>query len=179
MKIICLDAGNGGKDPGASYGGVAEKDIALKVVKLIGEALENRALVYYTRTGDTYPELSERCRRANSVKADLFVSIHCNSAANAQATGFEVWTSNGQTKSDPIATKIYNSVKDVFPGAKYRSDMSDGDPDKEADYYVLCNTTMPAVLVELGFISNAVDRANLTNSVWQRKMAQTIAAAIV
>ena len=93
MKTICIDAGHGGKDPGACAGGVCEKDIALNVAKKIGAFLEARGCtVMLTRETDVFVELSDRARMANSAKAGLYVSIHCNSVeGNARATGMEVY----------------------------------------------------------------------------------------
>ena len=170
QKTICLDAGHGGKDPGAVSGGVKEKDIALKMAKLIGGRLAGYT-VAYTRTDDSYVDLSERATCANRIKADLFVSIHCNSAANAQANGVEVFTHTSQSEgSMDAANTIY---KKLFAAASMV-----GRGIKAANYAVLRETKMPAVLVELGFISNAADHAKLTNPAWQEQAAAAITSGI-
>ncbi|MDO5116170.1 MAG: N-acetylmuramoyl-L-alanine amidase [Synergistaceae bacterium] len=169
-KIICIDAGHGGKDPGACAGGVREKDITLIMAKLIGGKLAGRTVVY-TRTDDSYVELSERAAIANRSKADLFVSIHCNSATSEKANGAEVYTHTSQSdRSVAAASAIYKKLLAA-------SGMT-GRGIKAANYAVLRETKMPAVLVELGFISNAADRSKLTNPVWQEKAAEAIAAGI-
>lgn len=83
VKLICLDAGHGGKDPGAKGRKSNEKDIALEVVLKLGKRIEEElpgVKVIYTRTTDVYPNLYERPALANKNKADLFISVHCNSA---------------------------------------------------------------------------------------------------
>ncbi len=169
-KTICIDAGHGGRDPGACAGGVREKDIALKVAKLIGGKLAGYNIVY-TRNGDTHPTLSERAALANTAKADIFVSIHCNSATSAQANGVEAYTHT--SPSDRAVT----AASAIYKRLLAASGMS-GRGIKAANYAVLRETKMPAVLVELGFISNAADRAKLTDAVWQEKAAAAIAAGI-
>jgi N-acetylmuramoyl-L-alanine amidase len=91
--VVVLDAGHGGTDPGKKVGSVNEKDIALKVVKLVGERLEKspNVKVVYTRTTDVFLKLRERAQIANDAKADLFVSVHCNAAANVNAHGNETF----------------------------------------------------------------------------------------
>jgi N-acetylmuramoyl-L-alanine amidase len=131
-----------------------------------------------TREADTYLSLPERCQLANREGADLFLSIHANAAAVAQANGFEVWTSPGWTPADPWATAIWSSIRVVFPALHGRMDMSDGDPDKESKFYVLVNTTMPAVLVETAFISNLDEERKLADPGWRLRMAGAIASAV-
>jgi N-acetylmuramoyl-L-alanine amidase len=97
--------------------------------------------------------LNERVIRANSYfdQADcIFVSIHANAGGG---TGYEIYTSRGETKSDKIATLFFNKFKEEFPGVNMRTDViSDGDVDKEANFYVLCKTRMPAILTENFFM---------------------------
>lgn len=169
-KIICIDPGHGGSDPGACAGGEREKDIALKVAKLIGGKL-NGYKVIYTREGDTYPTLSERAALANKIKADLYVSVHCNSATNTQANGVEVYTHTSQSDGAVAAASA------IYKRLLAASGMT-GRGIKAANYAVLRETKMPAVLVELGFISNEADREKLTSAAWQEKAAAAIAAGI-
>lgn len=169
-KIICLDAGHGGKDPGACAGGVPEKDIALSVAKLIGGKLAGHTVVY-TRSADSYVALPERTDYANRNKADILVSIHCNSATSEKANGVEVYTHTSQSdRSVAAASAIYKKLL-AASGMAGRGIMA-------ANFHVLRVSAMPAVLVELGFVSNAADRAKLTNPAWQEKAAAAIAAGI-
>lgn len=110
-------------------------------------------------------ELCTRCKIVNELvkqyKNCIYVSIHVNaSGADGkwhEGTGWEVFTSVGKTKSDELATCLYNAAKQNLKGAKMRTDFSDGDADKEAHLYVLKNTNCPAVLTENFFQDNKKD----------------------
>lgn len=178
MKIV-IDAGHGGKDPGAIGDGVKEKDITLLFAKKLRQELHaNGHYILMTRETDSYPTLSARVKLANWNRVDLFVSIHCNAAVNELASGFEVWTSIGDTKADKYAEEVINHINRRFPALKLRRDFSDGDADKEKDYTVLADTSCPAILIETGFISNSGDRENLINPLFQDDMCLAISDAI-
>ena len=110
-------------------------------------------------------ELVTRCRIVNELvkqyKDCIYVSIHVNAAASDRkwhdATGWEVYTSVGQTKADELATCLYEAAKSNMKSKKLRTDYTDGDPDKEAHLYVLKNTSCPAVLTENFFMDNKKD----------------------
>ena len=174
MTIICIDPGHGGKDPGATGGGVQEKAVVLNVARKIASYLEAKGCtVMLTRDTDIFVELSDRARMANAAKADLYVSIHCNSVrGNARATGMEVYHYTRASEASKRAARvIYDKLLPVC-GLRGRGV-------KSQDLAVLRETAMPAVLVELGFISNPSDRAKLTNFAWQDDAAQAIADGIV
>lgn len=173
MKTICIDPGHGGKDPGACAGGVREKDIALDVAKKIRVNLRAAGYsVILTRETDVFVELSDRARMANSAKAGLYVSIHCNSVeGNASATGMEVYHYTRASEASKRAARvIYDKLLPVC-GLRGRGV-------KSQDLAVLRETAMPAVLIELGFVSNPGDRAKLTDSAWQDDAAKVIADGI-
>ena len=95
-KTICIDAGHGGKDSEAVGNGLLEKDIVLNIAKILKvQLLEKGFNICMTRENDTFIELKDRCIIANKAKADIFVSIHCNSAENKSAYGFEIYHSQG------------------------------------------------------------------------------------
>ena len=173
MKIICIDPGHGGKDPGATGGGVQEKAVVLNVAKKIGAFLEARGCtVMLTRETDVFVELSDRARMANSAKADLYVSIHCNSAPNSSANGMEVYV---HTSRGADSTRAAHAIYDrLLPASGLK-----GRGVKANNYAVLRETSMPAVLVELAFISNDEDRAKLVSDEWQERAAEAIAAGIM
>ena len=154
-KII-VDAGHGGFDPGAVNVPLSlkESDIALEYADILNIMLSVNYRPAMTRNSDVFVSLKDRAAIANKYGAGLFVSLHLNAAENPKAKGFEIWTSRGSTDSDMVATSVFHSVGDIFPKLKRRADWSDGDPDKEKDYYVLRATKMPAILIELGFICN-------------------------
>ena len=155
-KPIIIDPGHGGHDPGAiGPGGMQEKEIALAVSLEIHRQLTAQDFpARCTRTDDTFRPLSWRAQFANERNSALLVSIHLNAGGG---TGFEVFTSPGQTRSDQAATAIISSMRQEGPYADQRArlDLADGDPDKEARFTVLTKTTGPAVLVELGFIDTS------------------------
>lgn len=94
VKTIVIDPGHGGKDPGASYGGVMEKDIALGIALKLGKKIKDSmpgVKVFYTRSDDTFVELAERGAIANRKKADLFISIHCNANKKTTVYGTETY----------------------------------------------------------------------------------------
>jgi len=98
--------------------------------------------------------LNERVKRANSYhnQSDcIYISIHANAGGGK---GYEVYTSPGTTNSDKVATVLYQEFEKEFPDIRMRSDFSDGDVDKEANFYVLKNTKMPAALTENFFMDN-------------------------
>jgi len=180
MKFL-IDPGHGGHDSGAvGPGGNHESEIALAVSLMIAGHLGHNAEheCHLTRYSDIFVELDDRCEIANNW-ADIFISIHCNAAEAAQASGFEVWTSPGWTPADPIATSIWQEFKQDFPYMRARLDTSsDGDPDKESKFRVLVGTTMPAVLVELGFISNPEEEKRLLSPVFQTDASNAIARVL-
>ncbi len=179
MRIVA-DPGHGGRDSGAvGPSGVQEKVVVLPVAKKLADILAAAgAQVRMTRTDDSEPSLAQRAAISNSFSADLFISIHANAYSSPTAKGVEVWTCKGQTAADPLAECIANSLQVTFPGLVFRADMSDGDQDKEANYYVLRYTNAPAVLVELAFITNPVEEELLNSADYQEKAAWAIAEGI-
>ncbi len=179
MKKICIDPGHGGKDPGAvGPKGRREKDVALAVSLKLKKLLEGNYKVLLTRSEDIFIELYRRAIMANAFGADLFLSIHCNAASSPSANGFEVWTSKGHTKADGYASVIATEWSKAFPSVNIRGDWSDGDVDKEASFCVLRRTAMPAVLVELDFISNPKMEVLLSNDAYQDLMANALSHGV-
>lgn len=186
MARVCIDPGHGGRniDPGAvnRHTGLQEADVVLNVSRLVGKYLLAVGYeVKLTRTDWEQAEtddLSYRTALANDWGADIFISLHCNSAANQNAAGYEVWTSPGNTLGDKLATCIFNQIAAEFPDRAGRTDYTDGDPDKEARFYVLVYTDAPACLVEMAFISNDEEAALLADAVWQDRYARAIARGV-
>ena len=185
MRIV-IDPGHAGRnvDPGAVNAamGLQEADIALMISRLVENYLLKVGYeVKLTRTEREQAEtddLSYRTALANGWAADIFISLHCNSAANQSAEGYEVWTSPGNTLGDKLATCIYGQIAAEFPDRAGRTDYSDGDPDKESRFYVLVHTDAPACLVEMAFISNDAEAALLADAVWQDRYARAIARGV-
>ena len=185
MRIM-IDPGHAGRnvDPGAvnQSTGLQEADVALFVSKLVEtQLLAAGHEVKLTRTDWEQAEtddLNVRTSLSNDWGADLFVSIHCNSAVSPNAAGYEVWTSPGDTEGDALATCIYAQIAIEFPDRTGRADYSDGDPDKESRFYVLVHTNAPACLVEMAFISNDEEAALLSDVAWQTRYARAIARGV-
>lgn len=186
MKIV-IDPGHGAPDGGAvGPKGTHEADITLSVAHTLAKELAARGhIAFLTRSGprrtvrdDRTADLRSRPAFANRIGADCFISLHCNGAANAAACGFEIYTTPGQDRSDPLATAIFEVWARIFPQQRKRTDTSDGDPDKEANYLVLRECRVPAVLVEMAFISNPQEEMFLRSAENQAKMAAAIANGI-
>lgn len=182
-RTVILDPGHGGPDPGAvGFTGIRECDVNLDLSRLIAKRLRQsgppRPHVMLTHNG-TGAGLWERVEYANTVRADLFVSLHCNAAPSATARGFEVWTTPGETAADACATAIFESVQEAFPGMTMRARWEDGDPDMETGFYVLRRTAMPAVLAELGFLTNPQDAEFLMDQANRVRLADAIARGVL
>lgn len=185
MKIV-IDPGHAGRnvDPGAvnPSSSLQEADVVLVVSKLVeSQLLAAGHEVKLTRTDWEQSETDDldfRTTLSNAWGTDAFVSIHCNSAANPAAEGYEIWTSPGDTEGDVLATCIFKQIAAEFPDLAGRTDSSDGDPDKESRFYVLVHTDAPACLVEMAFISNAEEAALLADAEWQRRYAKAIARGV-
>lgn len=170
MKIV-LDAGHGGNDPGAVGGNLFEKDVNIAVVKKLETKLKAAgADVYLTRKGDEYVTLPERVRMAESVKADLFLSVHANSYSSSSAHGAEVLykQTNSKRLAEILAPLIAQAGGITNRGIKHRNDL-----------YILNNQSRPTVLLELAFISNPQERELLFNPTYQNKVAEAIVKGIV
>lgn len=182
--IILLDNGHGAETKGkCSPDGLFReysytRRVAAEVCRRLNAAgIDARLLV---------PEkkdipLAERCRRVNEICNKVgshnvcLVSIHNNAAGNGMqwmnATGWEVWTTPGHTDADKLATALYNAASKYLPNSPFagtstanrllRPDFSDGDPDKEANFYILKHTLCPACLTENFFQDNRQDVSNL------------------
>ena len=169
---IVLDAGHGGVDHGAIVATAHEKEINLQVAYKLKALLEaTGAEVILTRTDDTFISLADRAEVANEEEADLFVSIHCNYyIENASVAGFEAYYYT-DSKAEYLADRILQGVKDI---GTFRARNV-----KSAELSVLMNTQMPAVLLELGFLTNDQERADLCSDTYQGALASIIAESIL
>lgn len=168
--IVVLDAGHGGKDPGAkSVIGRNEKDFTLSMVKKVGEILEQEEhlLVMYTRSDDTFVELDDRAAFANDNNAAIFLSIHGNSYLS-HIHGIETY----YWRDDSI-----DLAEIIHDYALQASGFADRNVRKN-NYRVVTKTTMPAVLLEAGYLSNADEANQLYDEAFQNKLAKAIAEGI-
>lgn len=141
--------------------------------------LEGFKVEYTVKPNDPKdPSLENRVQFANTLKdrkTSLFVSIHNNAGGGV---GTEVFTSVGKTQSDSFAEGIINEISKAFPDRKMRTDLKDGDKDKEENFYVLKNTSMPAVLLEIGFFDNRQDYEWLSNKINIDRVARAVVEGI-
>ncbi len=172
-KTVVVDAGHGGTATGAKYEGVSEKDINLKVAKKLEVLLKAKGYnVVMTRTDDSSVGLYDRADIANAVGADIFVSLHSNaSATNLQAQGIYTYYYPTSKQGSALATAIQGPVTQAT-GARDRGTMS-------ANFVVLRETKMPAVLVEMGFMSTHEELMRLIDDSYQDKLATGVAEGIV
>lgn len=221
---VVIDAGHGGKDPGAISANkkLYEKDVTLKVALMVGESIKKNhpeVKVLYTRKTDVFVGLNDRARMANKANADLFISIHTNAAKNRTAKGAETYTlgieeerternleiakrENGVIFLEDNHEKTYanfnpNSpesyiifeymqsefVKESIHMAQYVQEHLASDANRhdrgvrQAGFLVLNATSMPSILVELGYISNAEDAKYLGSESGQKRMSRCISEA--
>jgi N-acetylmuramoyl-L-alanine amidase len=161
-KTVVLDPGHGGKDSGAIGNGIYEKDIVLKIAQGTKKYLEDNfegVAVLMTRTKDEFIELLDRSKKANSWKASLFVSIHINASVNKAALGFETFIFEKSTSANTkkLQDLIHASIMKHAPYFKDRGQ-------NKANFSVLRNTVMSAVLTEIGFITNSTDASQLKDN---------------
>jgi len=194
---ICLDAGHGGKDPGRFSGREQEKKYTLLLAREVGEQLSTAGFkVSYTRSKDSFVELSERSEYARQHGADLFVSLHFNSvegSGSETVKGVEVYclspahTSSTNTRGDGSAFGNYDGnrfdSKNVLLAYEMQKSLVTrlGLEDrgvKRARYMVLRTADMPAILIESGFLSNRAEAARIYDPKYRRQLAQAIVQGI-
>lgn len=217
LKVIVIDAGHGGKDPGAVGKLSREKDIALQVALKLGKKIEANLAgvkVVYTRKSDTFPKLYERPALANKNKADLFISIHLNAGGSASGTETFVLGYNsmvnqdaairenasillednhednygGFDPKDPSSYIVFKLMKRQYRDrsiklakyiqAEYSSQGRVNRGIKELPLAVLKTAAMPAVLTEIGFISNSREEKYMLSAHGQAEIVNNLFNAI-
>jgi len=175
VKRIVLDPGHGDTDSGAvSLDGLRESDVVLSIAYKVRDILKHSFDVCMTRDSDTFVSLNYRSAYANSLgDVAAFISIHCNSATNTSARGWEIFTSVGDTgDADKLAASIGKRYAARFQDLPARGL-------KEANFSVLQNTSMSAVLVECCFLSNADEAHWISSDEIQQQHAEAIADGII
>ncbi|MFA5570271.1 MAG: N-acetylmuramoyl-L-alanine amidase family protein [Sphaerochaetaceae bacterium] len=209
VSTVIIDPGHGGSDPGAVEAPLQEKDITLELSVMVKEVLESHNVeVILTRSDDTYLSLADRAFIASSYNpnkdtSSIFVSIHVNSSHQQEANGIELlvkhaskkvnflsptmplWKlvryspyrssellSSLQQQSVLLATQLEQELVTQFPSQKFRGI-------KEQDVWVLNASEVPSVLVEVGFLSNKLERELLSDPFYKKRMAYTIAQGIL
>ena len=212
IKTVVIDAGHGGKDPGAiGRKGLKEKGVVLDIAKRLKRKLNNLGInVILTRARDEFLSLSRRSRVANVKKADFFISIHANASRSKWISGVEVFYLSEAVDDNKRAVRVaknYNlDLKEKYSGPDteqiiwhllFRDDRKSSIElaeevsrslsrnlsqrnrgKKPARFYVL-QTNVPAILIEVGFISNSREEQRLRTGSYRDKIAQGIANGIV
>lgn len=180
---ICIDAGHGGSDPGAvAQSGEVEKQIALQYALTLKDLLAGDNEILMTRVNDDFVGLSLRAQKANGWKADCFISLHANAALRKAANGAWVIHDDDTVHGITLAQLVWRemakipSVVDADPAEEVYPDNSPWVGNRELA--VVSNTHMPAILVELGFLTNEDDLADLTNPDMRLRICRAIAIGI-
>ncbi|MEH2083238.1 MAG: N-acetylmuramoyl-L-alanine amidase [Nostoc sp.] len=171
--IVIIDPGHGGKDSGAlGIGGAREKDVILPIGKRLGEILQQHGVqVILTRDSDYFVTLPGRVQLAERANADVFVSIHANSAGASRpdVNGLEVYYyDSGLDLARIVRSSILQSISTIKDRGVRR-----------ARFYVLRKSSMPSILVETGYMTGRQDMARLRTSAYQNQMAEAIARGVL
>ena len=188
-KVVYLDAGHGGYDPGASYFGISEKSLTLAIQSRVKAKLESEGYqVVTTRTSDTYVDLTDRSRVANASESDIFVSIHINASGSSAAQGIETYyyqpyaeypsRINATYHANPTRLSMSDTLANAIQSSLINATGAQNQGVKRQTFAVLRETTAPAVLLELGFLSNPQEAARLNTSAYQETLANAIVAGI-
>ena len=178
-KVIVLDAGHGGKDGGATFDGLLEKEINLKTVGYLKSQLEDRgAEVIMTRDSDEFLTLDSRAYFSRGKGADIFISLHSNASGEHNVHGTETYynatTVYGTINTDPkdskaLAEAVQGQVKELPT-----KDLGY----KDAGYVVLRKNSLPSILIETGFVDHEADRKYLSDNEFLKDMAEKISAGV-
>ncbi|HEY9814293.1 MAG TPA: N-acetylmuramoyl-L-alanine amidase, partial [Candidatus Obscuribacterales bacterium] len=171
-SLVVIDPGHGGRDPGAvGIDGLREKDVVLPISLQVASLLEQQGVqTQMTRSDDRELDLAPRVASAERANADLFVSIHANalSMSRPDVNGIETfYYSSGRSLAQSIQSNLISTTGMRDRGVK------------QARFYVLTQTTMPSVLVEVGFVTGSEDASRLRDSAFQTQIAEAIARGIL
>lgn len=172
--VIAVDAGHGGYDGGSVVGDIIEKDINLAVAQEIARLLEEHGgiTVVQTRASDEHLSLQERSNIGNEAKCDYFVSVHCNTyEQDSSVHGLECYYYEKSDEGKKFAQGVLDDLKQ-YKDMKIRSTKAD-------TLAVTRHTYCPAILIEMGFLTNPTDKANLADAEYQKKIAKRITDAVL
>lgn len=173
--VVVVDPGHGGQDPGAvGIGGLQEKNVILPIATEVARLLEQQGVnAVLTRSTDRFVDLAPRVAQAEGVRANLFVSIHANSISLSRPdiNGLETYYAPGSSSGSRLARTIHDSI--------LRTVRIRDRGVRQARFFVLRKTSMPATLVEVGFVTGREDAANLRSVTFRGQMAQAITEGIL
>lgn len=177
LGTVMIDAGHGGNDSGTTEAEIPEKELNLKIALQIQKSLEKKGVrVWMTRKDDRYVSLEERVIMAQKEQPNLFISIHQNSFEDSSIRGMEIWCNEeksiGGEESRNLAKKIEETINaDV--------EMISRGIVADRDLQVLRQTEIPAVLIEIGYVTNLEDRRLIFSEDYQKKVTEYIAEGVV
>jgi N-acetylmuramoyl-L-alanine amidase len=167
MRVV-IDAGHGGSDKGVVVDDIMEKEITAAISRKVKFLNRNKSVeIIILRNSDKFISLSDRVEKINELKPDMVISLHANFDQDSTINGFEVFVGEKNVEnsnSKDIAESMYNST----PKSLSKREV------KETNLYILNNVECPAVLLEVGFLSNPQDREYLTSQLGQQRIAEMI-----
>ncbi len=181
-KVIYLDAGHGGRDSGANYAGIYEKDLNLELTKVLANTLgEKGAIVYLTRDGDydlsdnkynrKRSDLSNRAKLINDSHCDMYLSIHLNASTESSSLrGLQVFYDKRNPNNKELANTMYNTIKTRMTTIR--------EVKEDNNYYMYKQIKVPGILIEAGFLSNPDDRYLLKQPTYQQKISKLITKGV-
>ena len=168
---VVIDPGHGGTDYGAIREGINEKDITLEISHRVATILKSKGVkAVLTRDNDTFVSLEDRVSFSENEEPEIFVSIHVNSAVSTDPNGIETHWYNDYSK--PLAETVHKHFTKELPNSKDRGLV-------KSKFYVINHTTCPAILCEIGFLSNPDERNELITESRKQKTAKAIAEGII
>ncbi len=171
-KVIVIDAGHGGKDIGAQIGSDLEKKIVENIANKISSLGNNEIEIILLRNDDRFIELSERVEKINKINPSLLISLHVNSSKNATDNGINAYVSSRNSfyeKSLEVAKSLIEKISN--------EKISKGEV-KDSNLFVIKKSKCPAVMLEIGYLSNENDKAYITSENGQNEIANNIVALL-
>lgn len=170
---VVIDAGHGGEDFGVTQDDVSEKQIVEQVITKIKAFSKNKNIVFhFTRSTDKLIPLKDRTDFINTIKPDLVLSLHVNASKNSTTSGMEFYVSK-ESNSYEESNLITENFQTKFLNSNFKVAEI-----KNANFFILKNSEVPAVIMELGYLTNEKDKKNLSNSSEQNQIAKKIIECI-
>ena len=180
-RMIVIDPGHGGADPGAVAAGIEEEDINLEVAFVLQSACLKAGFdVALTRTADVHPSNEDRATFSNRHGGDAYVALHCN-AGPSSARGWEILYGNGCPGGKKLAEHIEVGLHDLPIPARPHDVKAESEVGRGQSFRlrVLHDTRAPACLIEMGFLTNNFDRAFLTSKEGQDRISAAIVKGLL
>ena len=173
--VVVIDVAHGGNDHGTQLDEISEKDIVLQIAqRLIDQNNETTIEWHFTRNHDRALSLADRVAFINTIQPDIVLSLHVNNSAHVNTSGMDIYVSKDATayeRSEKMAARLQATINEY--GLTTKTEI------KHANFYLLKHATVPVLSIELGFLSNPIDRAMLTNTVQQQSIANALTSFLI